>query len=84
MDKTYNQYIADVESGREVACLFVRQSVGRHASDLKKVDDPDFPYYFDEEKANRAIDFIGFCKHVKGDLKGQYIHLDVSNGVKLQ
>ncbi len=77
LEKTYRQYIDDVITGKEVACKWVKLSVQRHADDLVKSEtDESFPYCFDEEAAARIIDFIGFCKHVKGELKGQFIHLE--------
>lgn len=62
-------------NGREVACKWVKLSVQRHVDDLVKSESPDFPYCFDESRAARVIDFIGFCKHVKGELKGKPIFL---------
>ncbi|MDC7234566.1 MAG: terminase large subunit [Spirochaetales bacterium] len=76
MEKTYQIYIDDVLSGREVACKWVKLSVQRHVDDLVKAESEDFPYRFDDTRAARIIDFVGFCKHVKGELKGKPIFLE--------
>jgi len=76
LEKTYQQYIDDVITGKEIACKWVRLSVQRHVEDLVKAESANYPYYFDEEVAGRIIDFVGFCKHVKGQLKGRNIHLE--------
>jgi len=47
----------------------VKLAVKRHADDLKKQSTKKFPYYFDEDKAERVIDFVqDYCIHVKGVL----------------
>lgn len=63
------QYAADVLSGKQVACKWVRLAVERQVRDLKRAaeKDPSFPFYFDEFAANRPIEFIQeFCHHSKG------------------
>lgn len=63
------QYAADVLSGKQVACKWVRLAVERQARDLQRAadKDPDFPFYFDEYAANRPIEFIQtFCHHSLG------------------
>lgn len=64
---TAEQYIEDVQSGKVVACKWVKLAVQRHVADLKRVEDPDFPYHFDEAQATRAIEFIQQLKHTKGE-----------------
>ena len=76
LEKTYQIYIDDVLSGREVVCKWVKLSVQRHVDDLVKAESADYPYSFNSALADRVIDFIGFCKHVKGELKGQNLFLE--------
>ena len=68
-DYTAGQYIDDVLSGKQVACRYVRLAVERHVNDLQRAecDDPEFPYYFDEEQAKRVIDFKQQLEHTKGE-----------------
>jgi len=76
LEKTYQKYISDVMSGNEVACKWVKLAVKRHVDDLERSKAEGFPYFFATDEADFVIDFIGFCKHIKGKLKGQFIHLE--------
>lgn len=51
----------------------VRQARDRHIEDLKRSkEDPDFPYYYDDEAASRAVKFIQeYCRHSKGKWAGK-------------
>jgi phage terminase large subunit-like protein len=71
---TAQQYIADVQSGKQIACKYVKLAVERHIKDLARVGKPDFPYYFDEAKAKRAIDFKQQLRHAKGEWADERIH----------
>ena len=69
------QYAQEVISGSRkvgrseyLACL-------RHLDDLKRVGSPDFPYVFDEDRANKIYRWFTFCHHVEGKLAGQPINL---------
>ena len=68
MEYTYNQYIDDVMNGKEIVCKNLKLAVKRHLNDLKN---ETFPYYFDDETAQNAINF--FCEqvHTKGKLARQ-------------
>lgn len=66
------RYIENVASGKEVACLFVKQAVQRHLSDLKK---KDWPYFFDEAKAGTALRFFRALRHTSGALGGKPFNL---------
>jgi phage terminase large subunit-like protein len=67
-----NRYIQNVLSGKEVACLFVKQAVERHLADLKK---RDWPFEFDSEKAEAATKFFRALKHTSGSLGGSPFNL---------
>lgn len=70
------QYMEDVLSGKQVACKWVKLAVKRHLNDLEKAEkrDPDFPYYFDEAQAKRAIDFKQELKHTQGEWANPRLH----------
>lgn len=49
----------------------------RHLDDLKRVGQPDFPYVFDETRADRKFDWYEkICRHVRGPYAGQPILLE--------
>lgn len=70
------QYMEDVLSGQQVACKWVKLAVKRHLEDLGRAEkgDPDFPYYFDEAEAQRAIDFKQQLKHTQGEWANPRLH----------
>lgn len=47
----------------------------RHLKDLKRVGKKDFPYVFDETRADRIIRWFRECRHVMGVYAGQPIEL---------
>ncbi|WP_284646759.1 hypothetical protein [Paenibacillus silviterrae] len=48
----------------------------RHLKDLQRQATADFPYVFDESRANRIFDwFEKCCRHVRGPFSGQLIEL---------
>jgi phage terminase large subunit-like protein len=67
MTFTAQQYIDDVLAGRQIVGKYTRLAVERHVNDLKRVGQPDFPYYFDEAQAQRAITFASQLEHTKGE-----------------
>jgi phage terminase large subunit-like protein len=72
---TATQYIREVESGAQVACKWVKLAVKRHVDDLKRAEeDPDFPYYFDEDHAKRVIDFKQQLRHTQGPWANPRLH----------
>ncbi|MDF2889780.1 MAG: Terminase [Clostridia bacterium] len=66
------QYSEDVISGKQIACVKHVWACKRLIKDLEKQGTKDFPWVFDEEKAQKFIDWMGFFKHTKGPLTGQY------------
>ena len=73
MDFTYNQYIDDILTGKIKSCRKLKLAVKRHVKDLEKSKET-FPYYFDDEKAQKAIMFFCLQVHTKGKLAGQFLH----------
>lgn len=47
----------------------------RFLGDLKRIGDEDFPYIWDEDEAQRIVDWFALLRHVKGDLARQPIRL---------
>jgi phage terminase large subunit-like protein len=60
------RYVAGVLSGEILACRLIRLACERHRRDLARVGDPDWPYYFDYDAAERVARFTTRFPHVKG------------------
>ena len=75
MLERHEKYISEVISGKEVACEYVKLAVQRHLSDLKRQGKKDFPYYFSEDEAKKALYFAASCRHTKGKLGGKPFNL---------
>lgn len=60
------QYAKSVVSGDIPACQYINQACLRHLTDLTKVDNDNYPYYFDREKAERICKFVQLLPHTKG------------------
>ncbi|HUT21179.1 MAG TPA: terminase TerL endonuclease subunit [Anaerolineae bacterium] len=71
---TYAQYVADVLSGNQIACKWVRLACERHERDLETGADRDLR--FDEQTARQAIAFFSLLKHSKGEWAGRPLHLE--------
>lgn len=70
--KQYERYIKNVQSGGELVCELTRLAVERHLKDLEK---KDWPFYFDEWEADRAVNFFKLLKHTSGSLGGKPFNL---------
>jgi len=68
------QYAIDVVEGRRVAGKLERLACQRHLDDLARQGD-DYPWVFDESRANRIYTWFGYCKHVEGPQAGKPIEL---------
>ena len=63
-----NGYVSDVLGGDIATCKMVRAAVQRHVDDLARQSTPDFPYHFDANSAEIAIDFFGYgLRHSLGE-----------------
>jgi phage terminase large subunit-like protein len=69
-----NRYIADVLSGQQVACHWVKQACQRHIDDLR--DGPARGLRFDEAAAAHVLKFFTILKHSKGEWAGKPIELE--------
>lgn len=71
-----NRYAAEVVMGLRQACKREQQACHRHLSDLERQATPNFPYVFDESRADRIFEwFERCCRHVRGPFSGQLIKL---------
>lgn len=66
------KYCEDVISNKIVSCKKHKWSCERFLNDIKKPITKEFPYKFDEDKANKFLKFMTLFKHTKGSLAGQY------------
>lgn len=73
---SFDRYARDVDSGKVVAGEFIRLACASYLADRKRKPSSAFPWTFDREKAQRAIDFIQLLPHVKGKWRGQPIKLE--------
>lgn len=79
-----DNYIAQVMDGSLIAGEKIKLACQRHLNDLEKAKNPDYPYYYDDAQAQKAIQFIellpgtdgkpikmlGFQKFIIGSLYG--------------
>jgi len=68
----FDQYINDVLSGKQVTGELIKLAVERHSNDLTK----SWHYYFDRDKAQKAITFFERLHHWKGEWAGTPIILE--------
>lgn len=71
MLEQYHKYIKDVQTGVATTGLYVKQAVARQLADLKRSKKKDYPYFFDEEEADRWLRFISILRHTSGEWKGK-------------
>lgn len=66
-------YSNQVLTGKIVACIKHKQACQRFLDDIAKEGTEEFPFYFDEDKALRFLEWCTLFKHTKGSLQGTYI-----------
>lgn len=76
IDRT-TKYAKEVLAGNIIAGELVKKACQRHMDDLKSSKRKSFEFSFDQEAADRAIEFFGFLKHSKGIWAGQPIKLEL-------
>ncbi len=73
------RYAREVVAGLLVCCEWEIKACKRHLSDLTRQGTEDFPYVFDESRAQRIYDwFERCCRHPRGVFSGQLIKLNSS------
>lgn len=65
------EYCDDILQGKILACQKHKWSCQRFLNDLKKSEDPEYPYRFDEDKAERFFLWMEMFCHTKGPLAMQ-------------
>lgn len=73
------QYCYDVLNdtlSNRLAGKYEKLACTRQLRDLKRQDDPSFPFYFDEAAGNRHCKFMSKLRHSKGKWRGQYFVLE--------
>ncbi|QOS97561.1 terminase large subunit [Brevibacterium sp. JNUCC-42] len=71
-----NRYAAEIVTGVRPSCQMEWLACERHLKDLKRQGTKEFPYVFDESRADRIFDwFERCCRHVRGPFSGQLIEL---------
>ncbi len=68
-------YAREVVDGQRIVGESERLACLRHLEDLGRQGTDDFPWVFDDGKANRIYRWFTFCKHVEGPLAGRPIDL---------
>lgn len=79
----YKDYINDVLNGKIVSCELVKLAVKRHVKDLDRQNTNDFPFYFDEQAANKAIRFFQCLRHTKGEWAGKKFNLSQAQAFRI-
>ena len=57
-------YAFSVLNGTKIAGYRIKLAYFRHLMDLKRQGQPDFPYHYDVEEANRLLTFAKICPNV--------------------
>lgn len=71
------QYSHDVIDGRIFACQKHKWACMRFLRDIERENTEEFPYIFDEKKADRFLDWMRLFKHRKGVLRGKNLQPDI-------
>lgn len=67
------EYSEDIINGEIIACKKHKQACQRFLDDLDRQGTEDFPYIFDEVRAQKFFKWMGYFKHRKGALAKQPI-----------
>ena len=71
-----HRYAQEVVDGLRPVCRAELLACQRHLRDLERQGTDEFPYVFDETRADRIFDwFENFCRHVRGPSSGELIQL---------
>lgn len=65
------RYASEIVNGQKVACKLVILACQRFLNDLDKQRTEEFPYYYCEERAEHACQFMEYLPHIKGRLASQ-------------
>ena len=63
-----HQYAVDVVRGDILACKWIRLACDQYLKELRRSkDNPDYPYYFDKQAAEKNLKFKQMMPHTKGE-----------------
>lgn len=62
-----NQYARDIVGGKILACQLTILACKRHLDDLERAKNPNWPYRFDKNKAERFLRFAQKMPHTAGE-----------------
>lgn len=69
-------YARDCINDKIKSCKKHKDACRRLLNDFKKEqNNPDYPYYWDEEEAEKIVQWFEFLRHSKGELSGTPIYL---------
>lgn len=72
------EYWGKISSEEIPACEEIKSMYGRLVAEMELKNDDSFPFYFDEDIGNHAIEFIEtFCRHYQGDHAGELVRLEL-------
>jgi len=74
--KRLDEYVEWVKQNPRLCSKWVRLAIKRYENDRKREKEPDFPYRFDERKAQLFIAFTEMLKQYKDQWAGQTLHLE--------
>lgn len=78
------EYIEGVLNDEITTCKYIKWAVERHVNDLKKSEDEDYPYYFDEQTAAWYIDLFQFFILYEGEVAGRPFDLSDLKWIQFQ
>lgn len=70
-----DKYISQYEY--YISCKKHKWTCQRFLNDLGRIGSDDFPYIWDEEEAQKIVDWFGYLHHSKGVLAGKPIELNI-------
>jgi len=62
-----NEYAQAIQDKKIIACKKIKLAIKRDKADLKRAKGDDFPYYFNEVQAQKAINFIEILPTTSGE-----------------
>ena len=72
------EYYSQIEKGIAIVSKEVRAQYKRLCEEMDHEKNDSFPFYFDEDVGNHAIEFIEtFCKHYQGEHAGELVKLEL-------
>ena len=70
------RYCENVEKGKILTNRFIKQAVARFRKDISKMGNKDYPFTFDEARANRFIQFAENLKLYKDEWAGHPLKME--------